>query len=277
MSRGENGTRRSRRFTSVATAFGGVALVIPTLLDLGLESVAKDAGLRADVLALTLGAAETADALRDTAVQLLTGEPHEEQTVLREPLPELAESLLASGRASGRLLSVEAACGFLLVRDVERDEWLGAPGSAEGLSALIGDIGETVGSEPVLVEAADEQRMTQADRLAVARFFARRRPANVELGHYLVAGDDPSAALIARAAARGLAARLTGLAWSSAGHLRDNVLAGPATIRDVGRQIEVELAPRPLDIILRLAGIDGCSFGVPWLDGRTVNLRLASI
>jgi hypothetical protein len=118
--------------------------------------------------------------------------------------------------------------------------------------------------------------MTQADRLAVARFLARRKPADAELGHYLVAGDDPAAALVARAAARGLAARLSGLAWSSARHLRDNVLAGSGTVSGVAGEIEIHLSPRPLDIVLRLAGIDGCEFAAPWLPGRTVTIRLAS-
>jgi hypothetical protein len=161
-------------------------------------------------------------------------------------------------------------------RDVERDEWVGAAASAQDLAALIADIAEARGSQPLLLDAADEPRMTQADRLAVARFLARRKPADAELGHYLVAGDDPAAALVARAAVRGLAARLSGLAWSSAGHLRDNVLAGSATVRDVGPEIEVTLARRPLDIVLRLAGIDGCEFSVPWLAGRTVTVRLGN-
>ncbi|MEA2236356.1 MAG: hypothetical protein QOC81_1080 [Thermoanaerobaculia bacterium] len=71
-----------------------------------------------------------------------------------------------------------------------------------------------------------------------------------------------------------LAARLPGFARSSPAHLRENFLAGEGAIRFDRERIDVYLPPLPLGLVVRIAGMHGRGFAVPWLPDRVVTLLL---
>lgn len=73
---------------------------------------------------------------------------------------------------------------------------------------------------------------------------------------------------------KSLAARLPGFARSSLAHLRANFLAGEGAIRFDGERIDVYLPPLPLALVVRIAGMHGKGFAVPWLPDRVVTLLL---
>ena len=81
-------------------------------------------------------------------------------------------------------------------------------------------------------------------------------------------------AVAGRALLRELAHRLGGFERSTPRHLWRNVLDRPARVEVQAGRTHVELGPAPLDVMLRLAGVDGERFDVPWLG--EVELVLAS-
>jgi hypothetical protein len=72
-------------------------------------------------------------------------------------------------------------------------------------------------------------------------------------------------ALAAAVLLRYLARHLPGLEKSSFDFLWKNILSGGGVIRSTPGQIVVELAPRPLDIVLRMAGFNQMRFNPPWM------------
>jgi hypothetical protein len=78
----------------------------------------------------------------------------------------------------------------------------------------------------------------------------------------------------ARTLMQSLAARLPGFARSSPAHLRENFLTGEGAIRFDRERIDVYLPPLPLGLVVRIAGMHGRGFEVPWLPGRVVTLLL---
>jgi hypothetical protein len=79
---------------------------------------------------------------------------------------------------------------------------------------------------------------------------------------------------LAAATLRGFAARLLGFATAGAPFLYDNFLAGTAVLAPLDGEIAVELPRVPLDVVLRMAGVDRQTFTVPWLDDAVVTLSL---
>jgi hypothetical protein len=63
---------------------------------------------------------------------------------------------------------------------------------------------------------------------------------------------------------RGFARRLPGLGRSSFGYLWLNILSGEGMITAAPGRILVTLAPRPLEIVLRMAGLHELSLVLPW-------------
>jgi hypothetical protein len=84
---------------------------------------------------------------------------------------------------------------------------------------------------------------------------------------------DLAGSLFARATLKHFARRLIGFDASSPEHIYRNFLAGIAFVRDTAEQIEVELEPPPLSIVLSMGGILEETYSLPWIEGRTVCLR----
>lgn len=89
-----------------------------------------------------------------------------------------------------------------------------------------------------------------------------------------VAVDHDVATAIAHQAMAAFASRLFGFAGSSEEFLYANFCEGRGAICETDDAIVVELPPVPLEVVLRLAGIDGRRFTVPWIPDRTIELRL---
>ena len=113
----------------------------------------------------------------------------------------------------------------------------------------------------------------------------RLQPAARDLSYLTLCGQksalirnrdlDLSWSLIARAVLRAFARRLIGFDQSSGQYLYDNFLAGTSTIFMQQDLLEVSLPCSPLHIILRMAGVDGQTYRIPWLDNTQVTLTLA--
>ena len=109
---------------------------------------------------------------------------------------------------------------------------------------------------------------------AAAMRFDESRDFIGELRGLMTPALDRKAARAAHAVMQSLAARLPGFARSSFAHLRANFLNGDGTIRFDGERIDVHLPSLPLALVIRVAGMHGRGFEVPWLPGRAVTLLL---
>jgi hypothetical protein len=107
---------------------------------------------------------------------------------------------------------------------------------------------------------------------ALGAFLARAKPVAGELAY--LGHLDPDGAVAARAALKHFARRLPGFEWASAARLRDGFLAGPALLR-LGERWEAELAPRPLELVLRISGVNRETVAVPWLGGLEIAIAPA--
>ena len=98
-------------------------------------------------------------------------------------------------------------------------------------------------------------------------------------------GDlEPSADLFwsvaARAVLKDFARRLIGFDQSSCSFLHRNFLDTPASIRvrpgaDDVNEIQVQLQRPPLYLVLNIAGMDGETFAVPWIQDERVTLKFS--
>jgi hypothetical protein len=176
--------------------------------------------------------------------------------------PERARTLLARGLALFRHAGLAAEHCILDSRAAERID-------ASALAAL--------GLHPLSVEAP---ALPNDLREQIAIFRERAGRLGEELDHFSLqelqhrARFDLVWTLVARAVLRTFARRLTGFAWSGPDFLFRNFLAGESTVRVSERAIEVELPEMPLQLVLRLAGVDGQTYRVPWLGERQVVLSL---
>jgi hypothetical protein len=73
---------------------------------------------------------------------------------------------------------------------------------------------------------------------------------------------------------RDFARRLPGLGQSSPSYLWRNILSGDGFITTTPGQVLVELVARPLEIVLRLAGLNDTCFIPPWLAETEVIIRI---
>ena len=80
-------------------------------------------------------------------------------------------------------------------------------------------------------------------------------------------------ALAAATLMRSFARRLPGMGKSSAEYLWNNVLSGEARITVSPGRILVQLAPRPLQIVMRMSGLHDAAFRLPWQEIE-VTIRL---
>lgn len=79
---------------------------------------------------------------------------------------------------------------------------------------------------------------------------------------------------IAESVMAAFAAGLPGFARSSAAHLRENFLSGHGAIRFARDRVDVFLPRVPLALLLRITGVDGKTFMLPWMPERPVTLLL---
>lgn len=192
----------------------------------------------------------------------------------------------ASAALTRALDTVEAATGFppqfLLVEDAElalelaskRPELVVAPQSFPGATRL--ELGPGEGDEPRAVWTNDPAGLDERARTAVRAARVRTRPLAAELDYFALAGlsagivenpaFDLTLTLVARAVVRAFAGGLMGFQHSGPEHLYQNFLAGMASVRMTPAGVWVKLAPRPLQLILNLAGYHGLRYSVPWLD-----------
>jgi hypothetical protein len=83
---------------------------------------------------------------------------------------------------------------------------------------------------------------------------------------------DLTATLVARAVLKHFARRLMGFPSSTPEYLYQNFLSGAAAIRCAPEKIEVQLPQAPLSMILRVSGVSGQSYRLPWLNEKEVCL-----
>jgi hypothetical protein len=128
------------------------------------------------------------------------------------------------------------------------------------------------------------QIVPQDAQAIFARYLKRHQPAAGDLG-YLTLGAhgqplisnrdvDLTWSLVARALFRAFARRLIGFDQSSFAYLYHNFLAGTSTVFLQQDLIEVRLACSPLHVILRMAGVNGQTYTLPWLNDIGVTLAL---
>lgn len=80
--------------------------------------------------------------------------------------------------------------------------------------------------------------------------------------------------LAARATLRAFVERLMGFRASSPEYIRRNFLEGNGTIQVLDESIHVQLAARPLNLVLSLAGINGQRYVLPWRNETSVTIEL---
>lgn len=181
----------------------------------------------------------------------------------------------------------EAADRTLMIRDVTTDEWLfasEAARNADGARASLGEglslVDEAAGPARALFlgkpGAEDVGTFTDFPGGILRRYIRHARPAAADLAHFTLCSGpgDLVWTLIARSTLRLFAARLRGFEWSGAAYLAEKLLALPALVRIDGRRVDVRLTSCPLDVVLRMAGLDGRSWRVPWLDDLEVAVHL---
>jgi len=124
---------------------------------------------------------------------------------------------------------------------------------------------ESIDTSPIAAAVAEIEP-------AEPEYYALREPAPGFLRSETL---DRVSSLAAHALMRGFARRFLTFRDSSAPYLCRNLVLGATRIHIGGARIEVRLSPRPLDIVLRIAGIHGDEFEPSWLHGKQVRLVLA--
>jgi hypothetical protein len=129
------------------------------------------------------------------------------------------------------------------------------------------------------------QALPQEVQATFVRYLKRIHPASKDLGYLSLSARqqtlsgnrdvDLAWSLIARALMRTFARRLMGFDQSSMPYLYQNFLAGTSTVHLQQDLVEVQLPCSPLHTILRMAGVHGQSYTLPWLDYTQVTLALS--
>jgi hypothetical protein len=81
---------------------------------------------------------------------------------------------------------------------------------------------------------------------------------------------DGTFSLIARAALKHFARKLSGFEASGPEHLYQNFLLGLSEVRNSDQRLEVRLPASPLSVILRMAGLQEQKYVATWLKGSEV-------
>ncbi|WP_157217419.1 hypothetical protein [Flavisphingomonas formosensis] len=222
---------------SLATSFAGIFLLWRSVVELGLPALLADGRMRLE-LAATLAGPDREAARDDPALHWLADHiPEPDEAVPRAPAG-LAFARLLVDRAAPRVPAlIEQRFGEdgRIVQDALTEDWLIAGSSAHARRQLVA-LGLARPSP-----APDEARPVATD-LAYFGATDRRR-----VGW----------ALLARAAHADLARRLPGLARSSASWVAANLVAGRGELTVEDGEARVHLPRVPLDLVLRMTGMDG--------------------
>jgi hypothetical protein len=254
-----------------ASPHAGVLLLLPSLLDAGLDEgsraaaadAAGAAALRHRVLLRCLGARTAVAANGDPLLRLVAGmvpddQPAEDHagTDPDRLLAALVTALVAHGQCDLATVAVDTlpdpATGtpVALLRAVHEDMWL-----------RLGP-----GDDP-------RTRAHALDALAIAGL----RPDTLVEGDAAAAGDlhflgtgvgdpfDLAVTVMARAGIRLFARRLLGFGRATAAHLAVNAYGGGGLVRTRPGSIDVTLDPSPLQVVVTLARMDSLECTVPWL------------
>ncbi len=289
------------------TPYGALFLLLPSLVDLdlpnALAATSRDpvtqAIWRTWLVAKCLGRARWEPACQSelvwqimgldtppTAAQLTAAAQAATPAVCTEWRQALIATLQRQGRLSRRAVSVEevTAHGYpapvWLVRDMLADYWLWA-GTEEPSAALLAALvaGERA-SVWVRRGGADAAQDAAPDDSQWSSFLRQSKPAAALLDYLTVYPVLPPAldlalTLAAAAVLRSFARRLMGFGWSGFDHLYRNFLAGESRVLITLNAVQVDLPLSPLHSILRMGGVNGSQYTLPWLGERVVVLRLA--
>lgn len=238
----------------IETPFAGLFLLWRSVIELGLERLlpeGPDLPRARLTLAATLAGRQWRAALSDPALHWLTGCGTSEALEPDPRLPAAFEAHMAA-HATPRAIGTVAQrhAGFRVLLDAASGDWLGlTQGSADPPGSAL----------PVPDPA--------------------QRPIARDLDYFGLFGDDPphlAWVLPARAAFGDLGRRLSGLERSSAAYLAANFIAGTGELDpgelDPGAEAQITLPRVPLDLVLRMTGIDGTVMRLA--DGRRVRLLL---
>jgi hypothetical protein len=161
--------------------------------------------------------------------------------------------------------------------------WIDANGSS-ALTPL--NLGQSYDGRRLSISAERSELVPDDFRSAASTWLGRASLAEGELEYFSVLGASPfvpitaevdvSVTLLARAVLKAFALRLMGFEWSSPEHIYRNFLEGIGTIRVDSSTIRVELPRGPLALILRMAGVNGQTYSLPWLNDATVILSLGA-
>jgi hypothetical protein len=138
--------------------------------------------------------------------------------------------------------------------------------------------------EPVTVWTTEQQALSEHVSTLLKRYLKRVRPATRDLA-YLTLTDckqpliknrdlDLTWSLVAHALLKTFARRLIGFDWSSLEYLYHNFLAGTSMVQLQHDLVEVQLPCSPLHLVLRMAGMDGQTYTLPWQDDAQIMLVL---
>lgn len=137
------------------------------------------------------------------------------------------------------------------------------------------ELGSSRDGEPLKVWTNNRAAFDDETRGVLKNDLARQRPRRDEFDYFTLSdssahvisstGLDLALTLAARAVMRTFTRGLMGFQHSSPRYLYENFLAGAATVCATGKALQVELAPRPLQMVLNLASFAGRVFSVPWL------------
>lgn len=233
--------RRGAEAGTIDAPFAGVFLLWRSVVELGLERLlpAGDDGAAARLtLAATLAGREWRAAFEDSALRWLTGvDDPDAQPARASPGLSAAFARHMAERAAPRPLRLaeQRAGAIRVIQDEATEDWIHLLGArAKGGRGLV---------LPHAIPLAGE----------------RARPVSRDLAHFGVDARTPAGRLpwilLARAAFADFARRLTGLERSSAAWLAANLIAGQGRVT-FGEIPEVLLPGVPLDLVLRMTGID---------------------
>lgn len=234
-------------FEPLTTPFAGVFLLWRSALALGLPQMLDCPAARLHLAAALAGPDRDA-ALADPALHWLTGHvPVAGEATPRPPAPlAVARRLIEHAAPRAMTLVRQHSRRVHVLQDAGSEDWL-----AIGSARTIARIAETLELGPV--------------KPASGGF----RPPGPDLAHFATA---PAWRVAARAAHADLARRLPGLARSSAVWVARNLLAGMGTLDLAQDGPRLTLPSVPLDLVLRMTGMDGTRVDLG--EGRHVRLML---
>lgn len=171
----------------------------------------------------------------------------------------------------------------ILSQGLVQPVWTGQVLLPDALSHQAGKAGEDGNDAITLWTRA--RALPQEVQALFVRYLKRLQSASRDLGYLRLGGPqqtltgnrdlDLAWSLIARALMRAFALRLMGFDQSSMPYLYRNFLAGTSTVHLQQDLVEVQLPCSPLHTILRMAGVHGQSYALPWLNDTQVTLALS--